>query len=96
MKYQGIDRHVQDITGKAYEGLTIKDLMVKALCAAYKGEEHLEGPEKLKRGVLAQKIYTSDTEVELTAEEVALIKQLIGKGFVVEIVLFMSNYLEGK
>lgn len=53
-----------------------------ACCEALMGNvpgEKLEGEVKIKRYLLAQKIYQKD--VELTAEETADLKHLIGIGF---------------
>jgi hypothetical protein len=56
----------------------LQKIIVDALQANVKGEESIAGTEKVKRFQLAVKVYSGD-EVELSAEDIALIKDLIGK-----------------
>jgi hypothetical protein len=75
----GIDgKSVKDTEGKEP---TLKHIAVEALLAVYRGEENLKGEEKLKRWLLATKIEMSNGLTEFTIEEVALIKELIGKAY---------------
>ena len=50
-----------------------------ALLSGFPDEQALPGEEKVKRFVLAEKIFKGATE--FTAEEVALVKKLIGKAY---------------
>lgn len=50
------------------------------LQAQFEQEKHLDGNEKMRRFELAQRCYTED-EPDLKAEEIALIKRLIGLGY---------------
>ena len=54
----------------------------------------MSGDEKVKRWALAQKIYGGNTEVQ--AEDVALLKKLIGKAYGVAIVGPAYEMLEGE
>ncbi len=42
-------------------------------------EKKLTGSEKLRRGLLAEKIYSADAPIELPVEDLALIKKLVGE-----------------
>ena len=64
--------------------LNLRAVAVNALLAPFPDEQSLSGEDKLKRYLLAQKVYASiyasmELHTELTVEEVALIKKLIGK-----------------
>jgi len=61
-------------------GATLGSVAENALLAAYPDEGSLPGEEKVKRFVLARKIHEAKN-VELSAEDVALIKKLIAKDF---------------
>jgi hypothetical protein len=60
---------------------TLKRTCVEALMAQYKDEGELSGTEKVKRYDLALAIYGSKEPLDLQSEDVAFIKQLIGKAF---------------
>lgn len=61
------------------EPLTLRRVCVEALLAQHPGET-ADGTEKLKRFQLAQKIHGGDA-VDLAAEEVVLVKRLIGVAY---------------
>lgn len=83
---------VVSIEGEALKnGETPIDLgwcSVQALMALYNDERELQGEEKLKRYQLASKIQKSkETDgADLTVEEVAKLKTLIGKHFSASVV----------
>jgi hypothetical protein len=58
--------------------VTLGDVSVRALMAVAPDEQNLAGEEKFKRFVLAMKIKDGG-EVALSAEDIALLKKLIGK-----------------
>jgi len=62
--------------------LKLKDVCIEALLATYK-EESITGKEKLDRYLIAEKIAKHDTEIELDldVEDIAKIKDLVGKAF---------------
>ena len=64
--------------GKA---LTLADVAENALLADYKDEPNLDGVEKLRRWTLARKIEETKLSVALSAEDIALIKRLVGKAY---------------
>lgn len=64
----------------AQKPLTLRFVCTDALMASFEDERGLSGEDKLKRYLLASKIHQT-TDGEVTAEEVALLKLLIGKGF---------------
>ena len=60
--------------------LILKDVSVNALLGNYK-DENINGEEKLKRFLLATKIYESKDELGLSVDEIKMIKDLIAKGY---------------
>jgi len=59
---------------------TLKEVSVIALMSSYEDERNLPGEQKFERWRLANKIHGGDV-VELSIEEVALLKKLIGKAW---------------
>lgn len=72
---------------------TLRTAIVNALLAPTKGQE--SGVEKVKKYELAKKVYQVD-EVELSAEDITLIKSRIGDTFSSLIVGQCFEMLEGK
>ena len=64
------------VDGNAIDA-TMKMVIVNAILSPVKDES---GVDKVKKYELAKKVYASD-EVELTAEEISLIKERVGEGF---------------
>ena len=64
-----------DVVDPNKQVITVAHQCVLALCV----QEEIDGMEKMRRGELAEKIFRAKDEVELTIEEVALVKQLVGK-----------------
>ena len=75
--------------------LTLRLCMISALVANYRGEEGLDGVEKLKRWELALKVKNAPDPTELTVEEVVEIKKLISKLFGTVVVGQAYKLLEG-
>lgn len=59
--------------------ITLDTVSINSLLVTDEESARLSGMEKMKRFTLAQKIYTNPEEVEVTEEEVQLIKDQIGK-----------------
>lgn len=59
---------------------TVRRVCCDALVAAFDDERNLAGEEKVKRFLLAQKLMAAE-EVDLTSEDVSLLKKLVAKGF---------------
>ena len=59
--------------------VTLKDVSTNALLGNYK--EEIDGEEKLKRFLLATRIYESKDEIELENDDVKLTKDMIAKGY---------------
>lgn len=68
------------------ELLTLRTVSVNALLSSFDEERALPGAAKLERYQLATRINAADGDIELSAEEVALLKQLIGKAYTVLVV----------
>ena len=64
---------------KTNKNVTLKTICINSLMSGYEDEKNLSGEEKLKRGLLAERIYTAKKIVDLTVEELKLLKDLIGK-----------------
>ncbi|MCK4818367.1 hypothetical protein KA005_21535 [bacterium] len=60
--------------------VTLKDVSADALLGNYK-DENIDGKEKLKRFMLATKIYEANGELELDVDDIKLTKDLIAKGY---------------
>lgn len=73
-----------DLAGNQMQGatgaLTLGSVAQDALLGTYADEGALPGTEKFARYQLAQKLHGQDA-VDLSAEEIALIKKLIGKAW---------------
>ena len=93
------DETMKDLDGKAIIGdgkdLTLKQVACNALNLMFQDEQNLSGEEKAMRGLLAMRIY-ANPDLDLTIDDVALIKKLIGKGYVPLIVAQVWDILEGK
>lgn len=84
---------VINATGK--REMTLKLAAVNALQAQFEDERALDGEEKFKRGKLAEKIYLG-VDVDLTIEEIAKVKKLIGKAYGPNVVTPAWTALEGE
>jgi hypothetical protein len=78
------------------EPTLLRGIAVTALLAQFEDERSLSGEDKLKRWELALKIKNGEDPIELSVEEISLVKKLIGKGFVVLVVGQAWKMLEGK
>ena len=58
--------------------LELRTIVCEALMASYREEEGLAGEEKHKRYKLSQKIYRETGPVNVTIEEISVIKKLVG------------------
>lgn len=96
---------ITDKTLKDLEGNVLKDpdgkqgtvfgVIIDALLTPQRGEESLPGEEKLKRWELARKIH-GKFDVDLSLDELTLIKTLVGKAFGPVVVGQVWSLLEGK
>jgi len=88
-----------DECGKAEIGgdLILRTVTVTALTDSYQDEKDLSAVDKIKRGELASKVFNSDSNgVDLSTDEIALIKKLVGKRFKTLIVWQTDPLFEGK
>lgn len=60
------------------EPFSLKDAAIEALLVP---EENQAGEEKVKRYLIATRIYANPDGVDFTVEEIATIKKVIGKGY---------------
>ena len=75
----------EPLTDDKGKPLTLRDVCATALVSPYPDEQHLAGTEKVKRWELATRIVKQD-KVELAAEDVARLKELVGKAWGVVVV----------
>jgi len=80
-----------DANGESIDA-TLKTAIVNALLAPVQKES---GVDKVKKYELATRVYKND-EVELTAEEISLIKKCVGENFAPIVVGQVFNILEKK
>ena len=73
---------------------TLKDISVESLMSLLEEEKNLSGEEKLKRYELALKIKDGGI-IDISVEDIALVKKLIGKMFTPLIVGQAWKNLEG-
>lgn len=71
---------IVDFDGAELPDLTVGSACVTALLATFVDEPSLNGEEKMRRFLLAQRIAATE-DVDLTAEEIALTKLLVAKGY---------------
>jgi len=83
MKLTGICETLRDFDGNEYhdtdkQPLTFKAAMIKALNAGHDGYEKPDGNAKLERYRIAKRLHDSGDDTECTADEIVLIKKLVG------------------
>jgi hypothetical protein len=87
--------HKDFVDGRTTENdLTLKTAIVNSLTAIY-NDEKPNGEESFKRGQLAHRVYKTEHELDLSAENIADIKRLIGKYYGPAIVFAAWTILEG-
>lgn len=93
------DQVLKELDGKSIvdnnqKELTLKSVACNALSFSF-NDEQISGEDKAKRGLLAMRLY-ANPDIDLTIEEVALIKKLIGKAYGPIVVAQAWGMLEGK
>jgi hypothetical protein len=85
-----IDEAIKTLEGKPIkegkEAITVKDILLQACTAHLQEDAQMQGTEKFKLYNLAQKINGQKKDIELTVEEVSLLKDRVGKAFNVLVV----------
>lgn len=75
---------------------TLKDMAISALTGSLRGDEELQPKSKFDLGLLAQRLALSaEAAVEVTAEEIATIKDRIGRAYNPAGVVMAWQMLEG-
>jgi hypothetical protein len=70
----------QIIDGATEKPMTLGSACIEALNGIFEDEKNLSGEAKFKRHQLCARIYKGG-EVDVTAEEISLMKLLVGKGY---------------
>lgn len=96
-----IDNELRDFDGQTIndpkgQPARVRGVCIDALLAAFQDEPSLAGEEKLKRFQLALKVKESNSVADLTAEEITLIKKLVGKAYAPIVVGQVWTILESR
>lgn len=75
---------------------TLKHFAIEALQFVWPDERDLDPNKKCARWLLATRIYANPSKIDLTVEEIAEIKKLIGKAYGPLVVGQAWEMLEGK
>lgn len=73
---------------------SLKDISIQALVNPFAGDEAMQPEKKFNLGLLAHKIATGGDTVSISVEEVAILKDRIGRGFPPLTVFFAWNAFE--
>lgn len=71
---------ITDLDGKPVEDLTLRVVALNALMAMLPDEQNLPGDQKVARFALAMRV-NAGGEVDVSPEDIALMKTLIGKTY---------------
>lgn len=75
-------RKLSNLDGSiADDAPSLSEVVLKALLEDLRGDEVQSGKDKFDRALLAQRIHQSDGEADVTAEEVAMIKDRVGRAY---------------
>ena len=85
----------KDAKGNPFK-LTVKVVILEGLLRVHISDERLSGMEKMKRFDLAKRVFDAKDMVEITPEEVVMLKDVIGLKLPVLIVGQMYKILDGK
>lgn len=93
-----IDEAIKTLDGKPIkEGkdvITVKDILMQACTANLQTDAQMEGTKKFELYQLAMKVNASKKDIDLTIEEIATLKDRVGKGFNVLVVGQVWSALE--
>lgn len=90
-------KKLPNLDGSVADGApSLKEVVLKALLDDLRGDEHQTGKDKFDRALLAQRVHHSEGEADVTAEEIATMKERIGRAFSPLLVLGAWNALEGQ
>jgi hypothetical protein len=67
--------------------LTLRDTAVLGLIAPFEDEKTMDAGLKFKRALLAEDIHRSEGDLPLKAEDISIIKKVIGKAFAPTVIL---------
>lgn len=77
-----ITAEILDLNGASADPpLLLRTVLTEALLSPLRGDEGLVGGDKARHFRLAMRIAAADTSIDLIAEEVALLKDRIGRGY---------------
>lgn len=74
----------------------LRKVCFRAMKAQVKGQENMEPEEKYKRGKLAERIFDSTEPLEITPEELKMIREQIGKVYSIDVMAPCWDLLDVK
>ena len=84
----------ETVKGPKSEDIMLKDVCINALNSAAEDMTKVNGQDKYRRGKLAQKIYNAEGPLEISSEDITLVKNLIGKKFEPHVVMATWDLLD--
>lgn len=85
----------KDPKGNIFE-LNVKTIVLEALLRVHAADDRLSGIDKMKRFDLAKRVFDTTEEIDLSHEDIILLKEAIGLKLPVLIVGQMYKILDGK
>jgi len=85
----------EPIKNEKAEVITVKTIMVNALCSSFEDEKGLDNVEKMNRWVLAKKVNGTKDALELSVEDASKIKTLVFKGYGLVIAGYIADLIDG-
>ncbi|PYE31213.1 hypothetical protein C8J37_11210 [Rhizobium sp. PP-WC-1G-195] len=86
---------VTTVEGTPLKGApSIREAAITALTMSVDSDVNLPPARKFELGLLAQKIALGSSNLEVSAEEIATIKDRVGKAYGTVVVLFVWQHLE--
>jgi len=61
--------------------ITLKTVTINCLLGESNDDKMLSGEKKLEKYLLAEKIYTSESEIDIKSDEISMIKKIISENY---------------
>ncbi len=77
-----LDTQIRDLDGKPFQdGSTVKTAILQALVSVLPGDDKADRKDKLVLFSLQQKVHAASGDTTFTAEEIAMIKDRVSRGY---------------
>ena len=90
-----VNVQIKDLDGNDIEGITVKGIIVQALTVLGEEDKNMTGDMRYTQYDLARRITEAGDVAELKAEDIVLIKKLVGKMYQPIVVGRIYDALEG-